>query len=124
MNSNKPTDVDLDHIDKLHAAATVGEWKAVHVPAFFREEPWIYIEGGNADERWNLAADIDEQDAAFITSIKNAWPAVSREIRMLREEVALWRECAQYDASMEGPVFKGWNRSQMERCRKALEAGK
>ena len=37
-------------------------------------------------------------------------------------EVAEWRECAQYDATMEGPVFKGWDRSQMDRCRKRFIA--
>jgi len=29
-----------------------------------------------------------------------------------------WRECAKYDALMDGPRFKGWNRSALDRCRK------
>ena len=33
-------------------------------------------------------------------------------------EVAAWRECALYDATMEGPVFKGWDRSAMDRARR------
>jgi hypothetical protein len=38
-------------------------------------------------------------------------------------EIEQWRECALYDATMEGPVFKGWDRSALERCRRAaLEA--
>lgn len=46
-----------------------------------------------------------------------------REIESLRAQVAQWAECALYDATMEGPVFKGWNRSALERCRlAAIEA--
>lgn len=40
------------------------------------------------------------------------------EHRRLLDEINEWRECAQYDATMEGPVFKGWNRSHLDRCRK------
>ena len=53
-----------------------------------------------------------------------------RDIEHLRERIEAqaaeneqWRECARYDATMEGPVFKGWDRSALERCRRAaLEA--
>jgi len=34
-------------------------------------------------------------------------------------EIARWRECALYDATMDGPVFKGWDRSALERRRLA-----
>ena len=34
-----------------------------------------------------------------------------------------WQECALYDATMEGPVFKGWDRSALERCRKQALGG-
>jgi hypothetical protein len=27
-----------------------------------------------------------------------------------------WMECAKYDALMDGPVFKGWDRSGLDRC--------
>lgn len=50
--------------------------------------------------------------------------AILDHITALTAEVFEWRECAQYDATMEGPVFKGWNRLQMDRCRKRFnEAG-
>lgn len=39
-------------------------------------------------------------------------------------EIEQWRSCALYDATMEGPVFKGWDRSALERCRRAALAGK
>lgn len=35
--------------------------------------------------------------------------------RRVREAI---RDCAQYDATMEGPKFKGWNRSALDRLRK------
>jgi len=33
-------------------------------------------------------------------------------------EIEAWRSCAKYDPQMEGPVFNGWDRSAMDRCRK------
>lgn len=39
----------------------------------------------------------------------------------LRAEVTAWRECALYDPTMEGPRFKGWDRSALERCRLNME---
>ena len=40
------------------------------------------------------------------------------EFTEIKRENDEWRECAKYDPMMEGPRFKGWDRSQMERCRK------
>jgi hypothetical protein len=37
-------------------------------------------------------------------------------------ELLAWRECAEYDVTMDGRVFKGWNRSALDRCRRAAEA--
>jgi len=46
------------------------------------------------------------------------------QIRKLQDEIDDWRSCAKYDPLMEGLRFKGWDRSQMERCRKKyIEAG-
>lgn len=44
-----------------------------------------------------------------------------RENEALREQVEQWAGCAMYDATMEGPVFKGWDRSALDRCRKRHE---
>lgn len=43
--------------------------------------------------------------------------ALHETIEQLRAELAEWHDCAQYDPQMEGPAFKGWNRSQLDRCR-------
>lgn len=43
---------------------------------------------------------------------------LASEIERLLAECEAWRECAQYDPKMEGPAFKGWNRSALDRCRK------
>ena len=40
------------------------------------------------------------------------------EIARLLAEVEEWHACARYDPTMEGPRFKGWDRSQMDRCRR------
>jgi hypothetical protein len=44
--------------------------------------------------------------------------------RLLRlvAEVEAYRAAAQYDATMKGPRFKGWNRSQLDRARAISEA--
>lgn len=51
-----------------------------------------------------------------MTAEARAEAAEQRE-RVLRERLTAWEECALYDATMEGPVFKGWNRSALDRCR-------
>lgn len=43
----------------------------------------------------------------------------ANRIEALKAEIEEWRACAQYDAMMEGPAFKGWDRSALERCRRA-----
>jgi hypothetical protein len=69
---------------------------------------------------------------AKIAELENANTEITtealREHRVLRAraeraEAALeeWEQCARYDAMMEGPRFKGWDRSAMERCRKRME---
>lgn len=54
--------------------------------------------------------------------IADASMSCAREtvIDMAREIIA-WRECALYDATMQGPKFKGWNRSSLDRCRRKAE---
>lgn len=37
--------------------------------------------------------------------------------KLVEDEVIEWHECAKHDPTMEGPRFKGWDRSALERCR-------
>lgn len=46
------------------------------------------------------------------------------EIERLRAELEGYHEAAQYDATMAGPVFKGWNRSTLDRARRVTEANR
>lgn len=47
----------------------------------------------------------------------------AERIEALEAEIEQWRSCARYDATMEGPAFKGWDMSALERCRRtALDA--
>jgi hypothetical protein len=39
----------------------------------------------------------------------------------LRAELEMYREAALYDACMSGPIFRGWNRSALDRARKVTE---
>ncbi len=47
-----------------------------------------------------------------------AWLAGQDRESADADELNAWRDAAEYDATMEGPKFKGWNRSQLERARK------
>lgn len=40
---------------------------------------------------------------------------------LLKAELDAYAEAALYDALMSGPVFKGWNQSQLNRARKMTE---
>jgi uncharacterized small protein (DUF1192 family) len=50
--------------------------------------------------------------------LKTDYAALRAEIERLKAESEAWRECAVYDPMMEGPRFKTWNRSALDRCRK------
>lgn len=41
-----------------------------------------------------------------------------RQVEAAEAEITAWRECARYDPTMEGPRFKGWDRSALDRCRR------
>ena len=49
---------------------------------------------------------------------KEARAALSAIPMTATGEVEAWRQCALYDATMAGPIFKGWDRSAMDRCRR------
>ena len=70
--------VDLDELETLHSDATPGEWE------------W-YGEGDNSDvfvrktpEDQPIAWDIRESDAAYITGVRDALPALIAELRAAR----------------------------------------
>lgn len=44
------------------------------------------------------------------------------DIETMRALLIELDECAQYDATMEGPRFKGWNRSALDRLRPKVRA--
>lgn len=49
--------------------------------------------------------------------------AVAEQLPGLLDELRRWRECAKYDATMDGtPAFKGWDRSALDRLRREYEA--
>ena len=50
--------------------------------------------------------------------------ALRAERDALRAELDAYVDAAQYDAMMDGPKFKGWNRSQLDRARAMTEARK
>ena len=59
----------------------------------------------------------DIQDAVA-RALLAAGGILNEEYVALLEEVTAWRECARYDPQMEGPAFKGWDRSALDRCRR------
>ncbi len=55
------------------------------------------------------------------SAIARAEAAEARE-RGLLDELTAYRDAALYDAMMEGPLFKAWNHSQLDRARRLTEA--
>lgn len=75
------TGFDLDEIERLLAAATVGDWWNEGCGIFYAPNGWlrtlIYDEGGHT-----------EDDAALIVTLKRSAPAMIAAIRELRAENA------------------------------------
>jgi len=58
-------------------------------------------------------------------TVNDAKTVADRIVALVKAEKALrdWADCALYDATMEGPKLKGWNRSALDRClREYMEA--
>jgi hypothetical protein len=65
------------------------------------------------------AADLDSVDVNDLIKVIATARAEGR--REAIEELQAYRDAAQYDTQMSGPIFKSWNRSQLERARKLTE---
>ena len=88
--------VILAELDRLHAAATAGEWAAEY--PINEQTAWI-IEAQKPAYEWRLLAMVTEYDEEvspnegkanldFILAAHNHYPALAAEIRRLREEAA------------------------------------
>ena len=79
----------------------------------------------DADPIWRIiidgyCADFPSEGAA--TNFRNAIASAIRKAKAAVEaERDAYVEAALYDAMMSGPVFKGWNQSQLNRARKITE---
>jgi hypothetical protein len=78
-----------------------------------RDEALRQLRIGMGTERKALAQCVIAQASA---------EKAEESIAALTDELNAWRDAAEYDATMEGPKFKGWNRSQLDRARKISEA--
>lgn len=86
---------DIDELDRLHAAATAGEWAATHDR---NAQPNLYARDPDGFEHWiailphqclaSLEA-LANANTAAIVALHNAWPEVSARLRAA--EVALAR---------------------------------
>ena len=81
--------IDIDAIDKLHHAT---------VPTESFEGPWRTVFDDPDDPRIDCGShsiatlppdEYGEENAALIVAIRNAWPELSKEMRMLRDRDAL-----------------------------------
>jgi len=90
-----------------------------------------YLMEEAADEIRSLRAQVAQERAGIVAMVRSQaewhdqrqreFRHLRRENEALRAQVEQWVECAMYDATMEGPVFKGWDRSALDRCRKRHE---
>jgi BMFP domain-containing protein YqiC len=64
----------------------------------------------------------DDLDTEVMAWAMSAITALRRRVAELEAELEEYEHAASYDATLEGPVFKGWNRSSLDRARKRTEA--
>ena len=113
------TTEELTALQDALAKMTPGEWQSngSHVygpdPKRTLIAQFLYSQGASSFDQPGIVALVNAAPALLASAARAA---------ELEAEVAEWRECMQFDALMSGPVFKGWDRSQMERCRKKHEA--
>lgn len=69
----------------------------------------------NDSEKLAAAYQLQRDRAIGLLVSKNAY------IEQLHAELTAYWEAALYDTTMEGPKFKGWNRSALDRARHMTE---
>lgn len=74
--------IDIDELDRMYAAATPGQAEAVLDDRIVRVRVAGYP---YADIVKYASVEADLADAKLIAALHNAWPAISRELRALRE---------------------------------------
>lgn len=82
----------IDELDRLHAAATAGEWESVLCDAPHVNDEVRMIEGpvtrANGKKFVPVISRISPRaDADFIAAAKNTWPAISARLRAAEAEV-------------------------------------
>ncbi len=93
--------VDLDALAAVMREATEGPW----VNEWDEHEGHAYVrteDGPGAGSSGLVVGSnggLDEYDAAAIVALRNAWPAIERELRALREVAVAARELASWDLS-------------------------
>ena len=107
----------LDELDRLHAAATAGEWESVLCDAPHVNDEVRMIEGpvtrANGKKFVPVISRISPRaDADFIAAAKNAWPAISARLRAAEAEVerlrgALREACSHLDMAVEASEESG-----------------
>ena len=128
--------IDLDALDKLHAAATPGEWQTYNVQnPDFRQYRAVGVQLMGPD-CWDLAdcslsippAPEEPANAALIVAARNSLPAMIAEIRELRAENARLREAngiledglQEVGDDYPGSSCQEWCQHQIKQARAAL----
>lgn len=83
--------MNLDELDRLHAAATAGEWESVLCDAPHVNDEVRMVEGPVTRAHGKKFVPVISRispraDADFIAAAKNAWPEVSARLRAAEAE--------------------------------------
>jgi hypothetical protein len=85
--------MNLDELDRLHAAATAGEWVVSHDR---NAQPNLYSRDADGFEHWLAILPhqclvslevLANANAASIVAMHNAWPAISARLRAAEAEL-------------------------------------
>lgn len=112
---------DIDELDRLHAAATQGEWVVCDRVGFWSvrtaEGETAFDDGGACDEYAHQCAP-PTRDA--IVALHNAWPAISARLRAAEAEVARLRGALRAVIDEVATEDEAWGGSLEQRHRAAL----
>lgn len=115
-------------IAKLRAAAEDALYASIRAACIEAADALTAQQARERDLDAKLAVHVEALALARTKSAKLSEAALAQARKSafaeVEAELTAYRDAAEYDATMEGPKFMGWNRSQLDRARKISETAR
>lgn len=87
-------DIDLDQLERLHAAATAGPWHVATGDEYEHVDYWqvhgpgdqVAFDDGSAWDEYSRKCSVENRD--LLVALRNAFPSLAAELRLLRDAQA------------------------------------